>query len=124
MEDGMKAHRYVILALSAFLAVAPGGPLGAQSAPTPPPITSIDLGSLGGTRGYNYVNGMNNLGTVVGAQQGDPGYHAYAWSAADGYTDLGTLPGGNESFAYAVNDAGQVVGSATDASGFYSHAFI
>ena len=39
-------------------------------------------------------------------------------------SERGTLPGGTSSFAYAVNDAGQVIGSASDSSGYYSHAFI
>src|SRR5215213_3163155 len=38
-------------------------------------------------------------------------------------TDLGTLPGGNESGAYSINSRGQVVGTSTTASGRY-HAFL
>ena len=38
-------------------------------------------------------------------------------------TDLGTLPGGHRSYAYDINDRGQVVGSRSMASG-ESHAFL
>ena len=37
--------------------------------------------------------------------------------------DLGTLPGGTTSFAFAINNRGQVVGEATTASGA-THAFL
>jgi len=37
--------------------------------------------------------------------------------------DLGTLPGGGESWAQGMNDSGQVVGGALTASGYY-HAFL
>ena len=39
------------------------------------------------------------------------------------FTDLGTLPGGTSSAAYAINDNGQVVGYSDTASG-YNHAYI
>jgi len=103
----------VVLALAAGSAVA-------QS--TPPPVVITDLGSLGGTRGINVVNALNNQGTVVGALQGETGYHAYVWNS-QGYRDLGTVNGGTSSVANSVNDLGQVAGSATDSVG-QSHAVL
>src|SRR5437870_13643108 len=38
-------------------------------------------------------------------------------------TDLGTLPAGYASYAYGINDAGQVVGTSEDSSGV-THAFL
>ena len=83
----------------------------------------VDLGSLG-TNGYAY--GINNLGHIVGYSStpnplwpacGRSGIfclesfdQATLWSAGS-ITGLGTL-GGPNSYAYGVNDAGQVVGIA------------
>ena len=44
----------------------------------------------------------------------------------EGLKDLGTLPGGNYSYADAVNDSGQVAGYGNDGSQYDSnlHAFL
>ena len=36
-------------------------------------------------------------------------YHAFIWNSSSGLTDLGTL-GGGSSYAFGINDSGQVVG--------------
>src|SRR5690348_7952200 len=46
-----------------------------------------------------------------------------AWCQNYEVIDLGTL-GGTNSFAYAINDAGQVVGSSTLAGSAFAHAFL
>jgi probable HAF family extracellular repeat protein len=57
----------------------------------------------------SYARGMNNLGQVVGTLAAADTYHAFLY--ADGsLTDLG-LFGGASSAAFAINDAGQVVGT-------------
>jgi probable HAF family extracellular repeat protein len=81
-----------------------------------------DLGVLPG--GYNsYVAWISGNGTVVGASEngvidplnGYPEIRAVLWK--DGrIIDLGTLPGGNESFAFGVNNRGQIAGFSFDAS--------
>ncbi len=83
-----------------------------------------DLGSLGGD---SMAYGINSSGQVVGtAGTVSPGgalvQHAFSWTAAGGLQDLGTLGGGNSS-ARAINDNGQIVGSADTAAG-QQHAFL
>ena len=60
--------------------------------------------------------GINNASQVVG---GDP--HAFLWDDGD-TIDMGTL-GGSFSRAYAINEAGQVIGYA-DSAGGDEHAFL
>lgn len=94
--------------------------------------TMTDLGSLGGTLAMtgSFANGpwgrvMNERGEVAGTSTlpGDDAWHAFIWSGGR-MTDLGTL-GGRTSDAYAINDAGAVVGRAvvTDAP-YVRHAFL
>lgn len=77
-----------------------------------------DLGTLGGPASLG--RGINAAGQVVGhstttadGQIGQPGTHAFLWDKGK-MTDLGTLPGSETSFAYDINAAGVVVGSAGD----------
>jgi probable HAF family extracellular repeat protein len=90
----------------------------------------VDLGTFGGPRSgingepsYNVINGT---GTVVGSADtslltpepgcynpiGNPDCfisHAFVWRG-DSLKDLGTLPGGNFSFAASINQRGQIAG--------------
>lgn len=72
----------------------------------------VDIGGLGGDQ--TWTSAINNRGQVVGVSRVSAGgpYHAFLWSLDGGMTDLGTLEGATESFAYGINDVGQVVGSA------------
>ena len=90
----------------------------------------IDLGTFGGPNsGVNsepFQNVINNAGTVVGGADSpiptpEPGCynpfgnpdcfisHAFMWRR-HGLKDLGTLPGGNFSFATSINQRGQIAG--------------
>jgi probable HAF family extracellular repeat protein len=71
----------------------------------------LDLGTLGGTVAQA-VNGMNELGQVVGSTTlaGDEVHHPFLWDGRR-MIDLGTF-GGNNGEADWVNDAGEVVGIA------------
>jgi probable HAF family extracellular repeat protein len=86
--------------------------------------TVTDLGGLGGT--ISEAWGINNAGQVVGRAYlaGDVWFHAFVWEAGV-MTDLGTIGQGcnpGHSWAYDINDAGQIVGQ-TCASGISARAF-
>jgi probable HAF family extracellular repeat protein len=76
-----------------------------------------DLGTLGGTSTSTGA-GVNDLGQATGSS----GNHAFLWDNGT-MTDLGTL-GGSASYAYGLNDAGQVVGQAKPPSDDTYHAFL
>jgi probable HAF family extracellular repeat protein len=68
-----------------------------------------DLGTLGGTNSAGEA--VNASGQVAGFSDATGGQHAFLSGPGGGpLKDLGTLPGFPDSFATAVNDAGQVVG--------------
>jgi probable HAF family extracellular repeat protein len=71
------------------------------------------------TRGQPLVAGLNNQGEVAGIVNG----HAFFWSTEAGLVDIGTL-GGSNSWAYAINDAGQVAGFSTTPTPGEYHAFV
>jgi probable HAF family extracellular repeat protein len=90
-----------------------------------------DLGSLGGTAAFvgnffdHATRGVNDSGEVAGTSSllGDHAAHAFLWSKGT-MIDLGTL-GGKNSFAYAINNRGQVVGRAgISETPFVRHAFL
>ena len=91
----------------------------------------VDLGTFGGPKsgvnGEPSVQVINNVGTVVGVADtsiltpvaggfnpiGNPDFfisHAFVWRGGS-LKDLGTLPGGDYSFAAAINQFGQIAGT-------------
>jgi len=98
----------------------------------------IDLGVLSGNE--SYACAVNNSGQVVGSAdinetvtivplKNAPDYkvtgffnHAFIWDSNNGMIDIETR-GDRMSVARAINNAGQVVGWFTDASGEIMHAF-
>jgi probable HAF family extracellular repeat protein len=82
-----------------------------------------DLGTLPDYSLYSYANSINDNGQVVGAsfKSMNQDVHAFLW-VNNAMTDLGTL-GGINSNAIAINNKGQVVGTARTSSGSI-HAFI
>lgn len=103
--------RNVLLAL-AGLAIA----LPSSARPEGGTYTFTDLGTLGGLESVAY--GLNDAGQVVGwstipactTANGFPCRRAFLWENG-AMTDLGLLPGDEESFARAINNAGLIVGT-------------
>jgi probable HAF family extracellular repeat protein len=83
--------------------------------------TAIDLGTL--HAGSARVHGVNESGQAVGASGHPHGAetHAFFWQKQGGIRDLGTLPGGDYSSAFAINDAGVAVGTSNTSTS--THAF-
>jgi probable HAF family extracellular repeat protein len=86
------------------------------------PTTGIrDLGRLGDAA---FAYAVNDSGTVVGIYAPNDGriyYHGFIWTEETGMVDIG-VPGGGDSdtaevFCYAINNAGNVVGSARQVDG-------
>jgi probable HAF family extracellular repeat protein len=86
-----------------FLYTGPGG----MQILTPP----------GGTASEAY--GINDSGQVTGYYYIVGGHeHAYIWTKATGFQDLGMLPGGIQSYGYDISNAGAVCGYADTSAGF------
>lgn len=72
--------------------------------------TVMDIGSLGG--GTANAAGLNNAGQLTGHSATAAGFeHAFVWTRASGFVDLGTLPGASNSAGAAINNRGVVVGN-------------
>ena len=71
-----------------------------------------DLGTLGGTSSCG--EGINASGQVTGGYFALGVFRAFLYSSGT-MNDLGTLGGSSSSYAYAINDAGQVVGQSGNA---------
>jgi internalin A len=71
-----------------------------------------DLGSIWSGGVYNYANGLNNFGDVVGSCESNSTGTGHAWLWSKGVmTDLGDAFGTGDALAYAINDEGTVVGT-------------
>jgi hypothetical protein len=121
------------LALILFAALAAPAQLAAQLPEKQPHYKLIDLGTLGGPHSYGSVNGdgfqlLNNSGVVASyadTAQPDPNApsfcsvldcfltHAFRWKHGV-KTDLGALPGINNSAAGSINARGWAAGRMGD----------
>ena len=70
-----------------------------------------DLGQFPGASNTTGT-AINFADTIVGYAQGPSGVRAFRYTAAQGYTDLGSL-GGSRTWAFDINGAGQIVGYST-----------
>jgi probable HAF family extracellular repeat protein len=86
---------------------------------------AVPIGNLGGVSTYGTA--INASGQVAGWGDTDAAgaVHRHAFLFGNGVlTNLGTLAGGTQSFAYAINDAGQVAGSSNAAGVPQLHAVV
>ncbi|MGZ7099787.1 MAG: hypothetical protein ACXVJ8_15025 [Candidatus Angelobacter sp.] len=111
MKSGRTTKLLMIAVIVSFLACGAA----AQT------YTATDLGTL--RHGSARVHGVNDSGQAVGASGHPHGAetHAFFWQQQGGIRDLGTLPGGDYSSAFAINDSGIVVGTSNTSTS--SHAF-
>jgi probable HAF family extracellular repeat protein len=68
-----------------------------------------DLGTLGGNWSEAYGVSADGAVVVGGARNAAGQWRAFRWTVDGGMQDLGTLPGGYDSFANAVSADGSVV---------------
>jgi probable HAF family extracellular repeat protein len=115
MKSGLNTKLLMIAAIISFLASCFGESAAAQT------YTAIDLGTL--HAGSARVHGVNASGQAVGASGHPHGAetHAFFWQKTGGIRDLVTLPGGDYSSAFAINDSGIVVGTSNTSTS--THAF-
>lgn len=77
-----------------------------------------DLGTGGYASGQAY--GINDAGQITGIFTTSGGWRAFLHNGGGtllASDNLGSLPGGTESFGVSINNAGQMVGDATNAAG-------
>jgi probable HAF family extracellular repeat protein len=115
MTSGLTTKLLMIAAIGAFLTLCLGPGAAAQT------YTATDLGSL--HAGSARIHGVNESGQAVGGSGYPHGAetHAFFWQKQGGIRDLGTLPGGDYSSAFAINDSGVVVGTSNTSTS--THAF-
>lgn len=86
----------------------------------------LEIGALADGRAAVQAFDVNNRGEIVGylSPGGTVSFaHAFIWRAGK-FTDLGTLPGTNLSFANALNEKTQVVGQSLNTAANTSRAFL
>jgi probable HAF family extracellular repeat protein len=126
----MNAEKSSVARVRRFIAVAIGSSgmlacLALSPVANAQQYTLTDLGTLGGLESWG--TGINANGQVVGYSYVS-GTHSHAFLYSNGMmTDLGTLGGFSSdlfSYAYGINDTGQVVGGAEIKSGGANFPFL
>jgi probable HAF family extracellular repeat protein len=115
MKNGQNTKLLMIAVIISLMAFGMASNAAAQT------YTATDLGTL--HAGSARVHGVNESGQAVGGSGHPHGAetHAFFWQKQGGIRDLGTLPGGDYSSAFAINDSGVVVGTSNTSTS--THAF-
>lgn len=69
-----------------------------------------------------HVVAINDAGTIIGYRETAGGTSAFMWSAAQGLTQLPTLPNTTHAYPSAINNRGEIVGHSYGSG--VSHAFL
>ncbi|HTU47995.1 MAG TPA: hypothetical protein VMF91_23250 [Bryobacteraceae bacterium] len=100
-----------------------GTVVGTQLTNNNPNVTEWSNGQAQSLSVPGYGTAINNSGEVAGGYTTANGQlHAFTWSNGT-LTDLGTLPGGTWSAAYALNSSGQIAGTSSIGNGLFSAFF-
>ena len=95
-------------ARSLLIWFGPSGPASTQTWLSPcPGASEPEISCLGFREGRSAALDINNLNQVVGGSAD----RAFIWTAEERMVDLGTLLGHSWSYAWAINDVSQVVGT-------------
>jgi len=86
-------------------------------------VIATDLSTLPGYM-FSRALGINVHGAVVGDSSNSGTVHAFLWTATAGMKDLGLLSKSLRTTATAINNSGEVVGTAYDSNGNPFHAFV
>jgi probable HAF family extracellular repeat protein len=122
-DDMQKITRFVSIGIAAsgFLFTLTGKALTAAPPPTPPQVSPLDLGTLGGID--SFATAINDNGMVVGySSVADGATLPFAWTPTGGMISLGSL--GQDAYALAVNANGMVVGYGYTPDWETEHAFV
>jgi len=82
----------------------------------------VDLTTVTGQNTLRTAEGVNDSGTIVGQVIVGGHQHAYSYTTAGVFTDLGMVPGGTTAAASSINASGQITGNAT--VGVATHTFL
>jgi probable HAF family extracellular repeat protein len=86
-------------------------PIQGEAAATSVVYRVDDLGTLPGDSS-SFARGINASGEVVGGSMGPTGTHAFKFQDGSGMVKLAAPPGRPITYAHAINDAGNVAGTA------------
>ena len=105
-------RRRTIVSLAAPLLLGVALPIAAAPpASAAQPYVIVDIGSLAGATGQSFASAINAAGDVIGASDVAGGHQHAVLFKNGALSDLGTLPGGTDSLAVAVNASDVGVGA-------------
>lgn len=86
--------------------------------------SSQNIGSLTGPGNFARATGLTNSGQVAGVSlNAADDIRTFTWNAADGMTDIGTLPGADEALEPVINNKGVITAIAHNTATSFNRAF-